>query len=95
MSEKTKAEILEEKLFYKNENAWNNVDEKAVYDFCEPYKQFLNSAKTEREAVKYMIAEAEQNGYVPFDLTKSYKTGDKVYINNRGNERFKTKIKFH
>ena len=84
MSEKTKAELLEEQLFSKNENAWKNADEKAVQDFCEPYKKFLDAAKTEREAVKYIIEEAEKNGYTPLDVKKSYKTGDKVYINNRG-----------
>lgn len=84
MSEKTKGELLQEKLFCKNENAWKDADEKAVQEFCEPYKEFLNAAKTEREAVCYVVKEAESHGYEPFDRKKSYKTGDKVYINNRG-----------
>lgn len=52
--------------------------------FCEGYKAFLNSAKTERESVTFAVAEAEKNGFVPFDPATKYKPGDKVYLNNRG-----------
>ncbi len=52
--------------------------------FCEGYKDFLNQAKTERESVDYAVQAAEKAGFVPFDRTKKYKAGDKVYYNNRG-----------
>ena len=52
--------------------------------FCEEYKNFLNSSKTEREAVHYAVARAEKLGFTPFDAGKAYKAGDKVYLNNRG-----------
>ena len=52
--------------------------------FCEGYKDFLNTAKTERETVTFAVEAAEKAGFVPFDPEKKYKAGDKVYYNNRG-----------
>ena len=52
--------------------------------FCEGYKEFLDHAKIEREAVRETIRMAEENGYKPFERSKKYKTGDKVYFDNRG-----------
>ena len=60
----------------------NNV--KTVMDFCEEYKKFLNSSKTEREAVKTSIELAKQCGFKDFKEVKSLKAGDKIYFNNRG-----------
>ncbi|MBO4433733.1 MAG: aminopeptidase [Clostridia bacterium] len=80
-------EKLKKELFYENKNAFLRLDEKEIkkaYDFCEGYKQFLNLAKTEREAVAASIALAEQKGFKPFSRDKKYKSGDKVYFNNHG-----------
>lgn len=52
--------------------------------FAEGYKEFLNTAKTERETVSFAVKAAEEAGFVPFDPEKKYKAGDKVYYNNRG-----------
>ena len=52
--------------------------------YCEPYKAFLDAAKTEREAVSAAITLAEQQGFRPFDRTAALRAGDKVYVNNRG-----------
>lgn len=78
---------LKKQLFYENKNAFLRVDEQTVdaaYAFCEGYKQFLNLAKTEREATAAAIVLAEQKGFTPFTREKKYKQGDKVYFNNRG-----------
>jgi aspartyl aminopeptidase len=78
---------LKEKLFYEPENvgkASNEEQLKAAAAFCEDYKQFLDEAKTEREAVSAMIRRLEAAGYVPFDPSKKYQPGDRVYKNNRG-----------
>ncbi|MBO4733205.1 MAG: aminopeptidase, partial [Clostridia bacterium] len=78
---------IKEQLFYENKNAFLRLDEeeiKKAYDFCEGYKQFLNLAKTEREAASTAIVLAEQKGFKPFERDKKYKCGDKVYFNNRG-----------
>ena len=84
--EKTQAELLKEKLFFEKEHfsAAMTEDECSRADeFCEGYKNFLATAKTERECVEYVIEKAEKNGFVPFDASKTYKAGDKIYLNNR------------
>ena len=53
-------------------------------EFNEGYKVFLDEGKTEREVVDYTVKICEENGFVPFDASKSFKAGDKVYYNNRG-----------
>ncbi len=57
---------------------------KKAFKFAEGYKDFLNTAKTERETVDYTVKAAEAAGFVPFDPAHKYKAGDKVYYNNRG-----------
>lgn len=52
-------------------------DIKAVYDFTEGYKDFLDRAKTEREAVRYITGALTLSG---FDLDPSQ---DKVFAVNR------------
>lgn len=77
---------LKEKLFINRKNgrfADSEVLEKAD-KYCEGYKKFLDNAKTEREAVKTAVALAEEKGFVPFEIGKEYKAGEKVYFNNRG-----------
>lgn len=78
---------LKESLFQNKRNAYQIMSDEEIAkcnEFCEGYKDFLNQAKTEREAVKFAIATAEKNGYVPFVKGMSLKAGDKVYYNNRG-----------
>ena len=87
MANELTSEKLKEKLFYKKKNgrlsAENAVLEKADI-YCEGYKKFLDSAKTEREAVKIALELAKENGFIEFEYGKTYNAGDKVYINNRG-----------
>lgn len=78
---------MKEKLFYENKNAYLRLDDETVkkaYDFCEGYKNFLNLAKTEREAAAAAMVLADQKGFAPYERGKKYKSGDKVYFNNRG-----------
>ena len=85
--EKSKAEELKEKLFYVPKHASEVISQSETDkadEFCEEYKNFLNKAKTEREAVIYVLDKAKKNGYVEFDRDKKYHAGDKVYYNNRG-----------
>lgn len=57
----------------------------AANDFCEGYKDFMDSSKTERECVKTIIDMAESNGYKEFGKSvKTLKPGTKLYVNNRG-----------
>ena len=84
---KSPAEKLREELFLKRENGRLTAEDgilAAVDEYCEGYKRFLDTAKTEREAARAAILLAKDNGFTEFDRTKTYKAGDKVYINNRG-----------
>lgn len=85
--EKSKAKLLKEKLFMNPKNsgiAMSDEEIKKAFDYCDGYKKFLNNAKTEREAVTEVIAQAIKKGFEPFDKNKKYQKGDKVYYNNRG-----------
>lgn len=86
MSEKTKQ--LKKMLFNDKQNGidFMSADELAVCDeFCEGYKEFLGSCKTEREIAAWVDNLVVNNGYVRFDeFGETLNPGDKVYINNRG-----------
>lgn len=85
--EKSRAEELKEKLFYNPKHASEVISQEETDKadaFCEEYKSFLNKAKTEREAVVYVLEKAKKNGFVEFNRAKKYNAGDKVYYNNRG-----------
>lgn len=84
---KSEAKKLQESLTLVKKNAVLIMDDEALKKcdkFCEGYKEFLNSAKTEREAVIKAIELAEENGFEEFVLGKELNPGDKVYYNNRG-----------
>jgi aspartyl aminopeptidase len=74
-----------------NKNAWNKYNDKQVkevFKFCEGYKNFISTCKTERECVKEVIKLAEVEGYKDieeiFSANKKLKPGDKVFANNKG-----------
>ncbi len=83
---KTEGQKLEEQLCYQIKNIGMERPEDAAkaIAFCEGYKTFLDHAKIEREAVRYSVQLAEEQGYQPFERGKKYKSGDKLYFNNRG-----------
>ena len=88
MSEKkTQGEELQEKLLFTPKNLSETMtpeEKEAAEAFSVPYKAFLDSAKTEREAVAAMVKLLEEAGYTPFEPGKQYPAGAKVYLNNRG-----------
>lgn len=76
-----------DRLFYTPKNAYDLIDDKERKlsdQFAEEYKDFLNNAKTEREAVSYAIQMAEKNGFVPYVRGMKLQAGAKVYSSNRG-----------
>ena len=84
---KSAAKELKEKLFMQKKNGWFRIqdgEDALITDFAEGYKDFLDHAKTEREAVIRASAMLEAKGFVKYEKGKSYKAGDKVYLNNRG-----------
>lgn len=81
------SENLRKKLFYAAPHAARkmNAAEIGTADtFCEGYKDFLDAAKTEREAVTQAVALAELNGFRPYVEGGRYPAGSKIYFNNRG-----------
>ncbi len=58
---------LKEKLFFTKKSTWKDVGadgEKDIMAFAEGYKNFLDAAKTEREAALYIEKTAREAGYV-------------------------------
>lgn len=86
-NEKSKGTQLLEKLAYKNANFYETASQeeiKKAYDYCEGYKTFLDTAKTERESTAVAIEMAKKAGYTEYNLGDQLKKGDKRYYNNRG-----------
>ena len=85
--EKSQAEQLKAALLRQTKNSGLTMSEEQIAQsdaFCVDYKTFLDDAKTEREAVKAVLAVLEKEGFQPFDPQKKYNAGDRVYQNNRG-----------
>lgn len=86
MSEKTKQ--LKEMLFNKKENGIDFMTDdelKECDDFCEGYKEFLGTCKTEREVAAWVEELAQANGFQKFDeFGDTLEPGEKVYYMNRG-----------
>jgi aspartyl aminopeptidase len=62
---------------------WSDKETQAAMAFGEEYKDFLNEAKTEREAVKFGVKLAEKKGFKDLKTFKKLKKGDKVYFVNK------------
>ena len=78
---------LREKLFYEQKNGYDLIDtgeRLRLEEYCRGYMAWLNTARTEREAVSSAVALAEENGFVPYVPGMALKPGDRVYRNNRG-----------
>jgi aspartyl aminopeptidase len=83
MAKKTDYKKLEEQLTLKRKFCWEVWDEKTkkeAFSFAEGYKQFLNHAKTGKEAVRIGVEIAKKNGFKSLDEFKKVKPGDKVYF---------------
>lgn len=81
------SKALKEQLFTNRKNGRLIASENTLIkteQYCVGYKEFLDVAKTEREAVKEAIFLAESQGFKEFEFGKKYISGDKIYINNRG-----------
>ncbi len=83
-----------ENLVYKKQSSYEKAPEKTekAYEFAKGYMAFLDSSKTEREAVDTAISLAEAKGYKPYKIGDEIKAGDKIYLNNRGKSIYFVKI---
>lgn len=78
-------------LAYKKKNIFevSTPEQKAAIEaFAAGYKDFLDHAKTERDAVKTSVALAEKYGYTAYTFGEKLKAGDKKYYNNRNKNLF-------
>jgi len=76
-----------DELFYKKKTVFETIsdEEKTIAAaYCEEYKQFLDSAKTEREAVTEAVRLVTNHGFVPLKRGMALTAGSKVYMNVGG-----------
>ena len=74
-------------LFYEQKNGYDliTVEERIkIEEYCRGYMEFLNDSRTEREAVKYAVAQAKKLGFVEYHRDMDLTPGMKIYRNNRG-----------
>ena len=85
MANKTEAQKLQEELTWSAPHIAKEAPEQKeqAYKYCEGYKEFLNTGKTERECVKEAVRMLKEAGYRLFDRSETYAPGDKVYFVNR------------
>lgn len=83
--EKSEGQKLQDELGFKFKHIGEIRPEEieASMAFCEGYKSFMNSSKTERECVRTIEAMAKKSGYTVFDPAAAYKSGDRFYFVNR------------
>ncbi len=87
---KSKTEAAKE-LVYEKKTVYDRKSDEFVdsaYAYAEGYRKFLDSAKTEREAVATAIAMAEEHGFVPYRFGDEIKKGGRYYLNNRDKNLF-------
>ena len=95
MNNKSNGQLIFENLSYKKRNVFEEADSakmKNIFEYAEGYKEFLDSSKTEREAVLKAIDMAEENGYSEYKLGDKISRGDKKYLNQHGKGLFLFKI---
>ena len=64
MSKEKKKDNKKSKYAYKKKSAWETLSKtqiKQAFEFCKKYKDFLNLAKTEREAISFVADAAKKS----------------------------------
>lgn len=85
--EKSASDTLKEQLFLTQKHVARKLTSEEISQadrFCEDYKDFLDRAKTERQAVIEIEKKALENGFEPYVQGKKYPPNSKIYLNNRG-----------
>ena len=73
--------------YSRTKSVWQRLGEEEraqAMAYCEGYKAFLDTARTERLAAAEIIAQAEAAGFKPVYSMTSLAPGDKVYWNQKG-----------
>lgn len=85
--EMSRGRLLQQELVLNRKNGALRLSEEELRkaeEYCEGYKAFLDAAKTEREACDAAVLLLQKNGFEPFDHTRRYTPGDRIYSVNRG-----------
>ena len=84
--------MKENGILLEQANAWTKIDDderKKVFRFAGEYKEFLSTAKTERESVDEIKKIALSYGFKPIsDYGDALKAGDRVIMENRNKALF-------
>lgn len=78
---------LKKQLTSSRKNGFDKLtadDRAAMEHYCEGYKAFLDTGKTERLCAAETVRLAEEQGYRPFVRGMALHVGDKIYSCNRG-----------
>lgn len=79
------------KFEYRKQTVYEKAPAKTVtkaFEYAEGYKEYLDLAKTEREAVAYSIELAKKAGFREYSFGDRIVAGDRLYYNNRGKNLF-------
>ena len=79
-------EELRNSLLNTNKNGYTRLtaEQRAEMEvYCRKYMDFMDAAKTEREATTWAVEAAKAHGFVELKPGMAVKPGDKVYLNNR------------
>ena len=79
-------EELRNSLLNTNKNGYTRLtaQQRAEMEvYCRKYMDFMDAAKTEREATAWAVEAAKAHGFVELKPGMDAKPGDKVYMNNR------------
>lgn len=77
---------MDNQLTYQKKNfyeVFGASEKQAAHNYAVGYSNFLNKAKTEREAVMYAVKEAQKNGFIPYSFGMKLEKGGKYYFNNK------------
>ena len=78
---------MKENLMFSPKNGFDRLPKEELAEmnaYCRRYMDFMDAAKTEREAVTETIRSAEQHGFKEFKAGMALQPGDRIYANNRG-----------
>ena len=76
---------LKKQLLSNRKNGYDKpVDQAAMEAYCDGYKAFLDKGKTERLCAAEVLRLAEEKGYRPYIRGMEVRSGDKLYLRNRG-----------
>ncbi len=83
---KKELDALRESLLIQKKNGYQTEDEATIeraYEFAGGYMEFMDAAKTEREAVTYAVEAAREAGFVEYRPGGELHPGDRIYYNHR------------